>query len=704
MQLLKSIQTWKHRLDGWKVIGLSALCLGLSLWGSLGGPEALIPLAWGSVLLNGVPILIKASEVIFLRRRLNAAVLTSLGMVASLTIGQYFAAGEIALIMAIGEMLERGTLSRARRGLRELLALSPDLARRLRTAEAKRACCCCGSKERRGAADARPAQDTAQASAQEPAASGSCCSVPTLADDAAAARRARAERSAAPSAAADDEELVPTDSLRCGDRLRVRPGECIPADGVIRKGESTVDQSILTGEPMPLDKGVNDTVFAGCINGAGCLEIEVTRDASDSSLKRLIRLVQEAGEKQAPIQREADRWAQWLIPFAMLLALAGFIALRFNGYGYDEALLRAVTVLVVFCPCSLVLATPTSIAAAIGQATRHGVIIKSGEALEVLGRVDTIAFDKTGTLTCGRPETAEVISTGSLSRDELLRTAAALETGSEHPLAQAIVRAASGSGKLPAAEHFRATAGRGVEAEISGRRWLCGSEAALIENGVALSDEQRAKLDELRRRGMATVLLGSDGRLEGLLALCDNARAETRDVLAELTQKRIMLTGDHETAARRLAADVGIDSVHASLLPGDKAALIESLQKQGHRVAMVGDGINDAPALKTAQVGIAMSKPGSDIATEAADVALMQNDLARLPYLMRLGRATINTIRFNIALSLTINIIAVTMSLMGLLNPITGALVHNAGSVLVVFNAALLFDRRFDTVKKKAQS
>lgn len=698
MQLFKSIQTWPQKLDNWKVIGLSTLCLGLSLWGSLGGPEALIPLAWGSVLLNGVPILIKASEVIFLRRRLNAAVLTSLGMVASLTIGQYFAAGEIALIMAIGEMLERGTLSRARRGLRELLALSPDMARRLRDRGAKHSCCC-GSKERKEAA----AVSTAQSPAQEAAASGSCCSVPTLADDLIAARKARTERRAPSDTAADDEELVATDSLRCGDRLRVRPGECIPADGVILKGESTVDQSILTGEPLPLDKGVNDTVFAGSINGSGCLEIAVTRDASDSSLKRLIRLVQEAGEKQAPIQREADRWAQWLIPFAMLLAIAGFITLRLNGYSYDEALLRAVTVLVVFCPCSLVLATPTSIAAAIGQATRHGVIIKSGEALEVLGRVDTIAFDKTGTLTCGRPELAEIISTGSLSRDEVLRTAAALETGSEHPLAQAIVRAVSGSDKLPAAEHFRSAAGRGVEAELSGRRWICGSEAALSETGIELTTEQRAQLDELRHRGMATVLLGSNGQLEGMLALCDNARAETRDVLSELTQMRIMLTGDHETAARRLAEDVGIDSVHASLLPGDKSAIIESLQKQGHRVAMVGDGINDAPALKTAQVGIAMSKPGSDIATEAADVALMQNDLARLPYLMRLGRATINTIRFNIALSLIINIIAVTMSLMGLLNPITGALVHNAGSVLVVFNAALLFDRRFDKVKKKAQ-
>lgn len=698
MQLFNAIQKIPEKLNSWKVIGLSALCLALSLWGSLGGPEALIPLAWGSVILNGVPILIKAFKVIFLGHRLNAAVLTSMGMLASLAIGQYFAAGEIALIMAIGEMLEHGTLTRARRGLRELIALSPDQARRLVTTAPKAHCCCCGNKARNSSTTASAPADAAHTEAP----SGSCCTMPTNDEEAVAAQKARSGRSSELSITAADEELVPTDSLRCGDRLRIRPGESIPADGVILKGESTVDQSILTGEPLPLDKSAGDTVYAGCINGPGCLEIEVTRDASDSSLKRLIRLVQEAGQKQAPIQREADRWAQWLIPFAMLLAVVGFVLLRLNGYSYDEALLRAVTVLVVFCPCSLVLATPTSIAAAIGQATRHGVIIKSGEALEALGRVDTLAFDKTGTLTCGRPELTELVSLGTLSRDELLSTAAALESGSEHPLAQAIVRAARGS--LPSAEHFRATAGRGVEAELNGKRWICGSEEALRESGIVPTAEQQAQLDALRNKGMATVLLGSDGKLEALLALSDQPREETRDVLAELTQRCVMLTGDHELAAKRLAETLGIDSVHASLLPGQKSAIIEKLQRQGCRVAMVGDGINDAPALKAAQVGIAMSKPGSDIATEAADVALMQDGLRRLPYLMRLGRATINTIRFNISLSLIINIIAVTMSLMGLLNPVTGALVHNAGSVLVVFNAALLFDRRFDKPQKSRQA
>ena len=698
MQLFNAIDTIQEKLAGWKVIGFSAICLGLSLWGSLGGPQALIPLAWGSVILNGVPILIKAFKVIFLGHRLNAAVLTSMGMLASLAIGQYFAAGEIALIMAIGEMLEHGTLTRARRGLRELIALSPDQARRLVSETPKKhCCCCCGNKEQKSSEAGASA-----GAARAEAASGSCCSMPTNDEEAVAAQKARSGRGADLSITAADEELVPTDSLRRGDRLRIRPGESIPPDRVILKGESTVDQSILTGEPLPLDKGVGDTVFAGCINGPGCLEIEVTRDASDSSLKRLIRLVQEAGQKQAPIQREADRWAQWLIPFAMLLAVVGFIVLRVNGYSYDEALLRAVTVLVVFCPCSLVLATPTSIAAAIGQATKHGVIIKSGEALEALGRVDTIAFDKTGTLTCGRPELTELISVGSLGRDELLRTAAALEAGSEHPLAQAIVRAADGP--LPPAEHFRATAGRGVEAELNGKRWICGSEEALRESGIVPTAEQQAQLDALRNKGMATVLLGSEGKLEGLLALSDRPREETREVLGELTQRRVMLTGDHELAANHLAETLGIDSVHASLLPGQKSAIVEALQRQGCRVAMVGDGINDAPALKTAQVGIAMSKPGSDIATEAADVALMQDGLRRLPYLMRLGRATINTIRFNISLSLIINIIAVTMSLMGLLNPVTGALVHNAGSVLVVFNAALLYDRRFDKSKKEQQA
>jgi len=628
---MKLIHELCERLESWKATLISALFLVGSLVGLLGNQPQLEQLAWGTIILSGLPLFREALEALLCEGRITSGLLISMAIVASIVIGEPFAAGEIALIMAIGELLEHGTVHRARRGLHQLLSLSPRQGRRLNR---------------------------------------------------------------------NREEMMVIDSIRKGDLLRVKPGETIPVDGTIESGSTAVNQSILTGESLPVNRAEGDPVYAGTLNGDGCIDIRVSRDAGDSSLQRVIRLVQEAGEKQAPIQREADRWAQALVPASLGVALLGFILLRLTGSDFNDALLRAVTVLVVFCPCALALATPTSIMAAIGQATRRGVVIKSGEALEALGKVTALAFDKTGTLTLGKPVVSDIHLCPGIGKQELLLATAALESRSEHPLARAIVEeaaAASGQTTTPEVSDFLSRPGRGVEGRVNGHHLLCGSETWMQENHLALTEDILRPLAHFRSRGMATMLLARDGNIIGIIALSDALRKDTPRVLSELADvQTILLTGDNRRAAAHFAENCHIDTIHADLLPGDKAACITQLQRQGHRVAMVGDGVNDAPALKQAQVGIAMSHLGSDIATEAADISLMNDELSRLPYLMRLARATLRSIRFNIAAALIINLIAVILGLAGILTPITGALVHNAGSLLVIFNAALLYDRKFD--------
>lgn len=628
---MKLIDDLCELLEGWKATILSALFLAGALTGLLGGPPQLEQLAWGTIVISGLPLVREALENLLCKGRVTSGLLVSMAIIASVIIGEPFAAGEIALIMAIGELLEHGTVDRARRGLHQLLSLAPKQGRRL-----------VGQRE----------------------------------------------------------EMVEADAIRQGDLLRVKPGEAIPADGAIEAGCTNIDQSILTGESLPVSRAVGDPVFAGTLNGDGCIDIRVSRDASDSSLQRMIRLVQEAGEKQAPIQREADRWAQWLVPGSLGVALVGYVALRMMGYEFSEAVLRAVTVLVVFCPCALALATPTSIMAAIGQATRRGVIIKSGEALEALGKVTALAFDKTGTLTHGKPAVSDLYLCADVEEQVLLPEVAALESRSEHPLAHAVTAAAQNMAKgevLPEVERFRAIPGRGVEGRVNGHELLCGSETCMREGNISLNEDILRHLEDFRSRGMATILVARDGSMCGILALNDAAREETSHTLSQLRDiHKVLLTGDNARAAAAFADAFAIDAIHADLLPEDKSTIIARLQEQGYSVAMVGDGVNDAPALKQAQVGISMSHLGSDIATEAADISLMNDDISRLPYLMRLARATLRSIRGNIAAALLINLVAVALGLAGVLTPITGALVHNAGSLLVIFNAALLYDRKFD--------
>ena len=582
--------------------------------------------AWVTVIISGIPMLYLAVWRVIHNKgisKISSALLISIAMIAAIAIGDLFAAGEVAWIMAIGAILEDMTTERAKKGLKKLISLAPTQGRRI--------------------ADGK-------------------------------------------------EEMIPAEKIGEGDVLRILPGETIPVDGVILTGETSVDQSIMTGESLPVDKAVGDDVFCGTINRFGSIDIRATRVGEDSSLQKLIRMVQEAEDKKAPMARIADVAASWLVPAALLIAvIAGIVT---------KDIVRAVTVLVVFCPCALVLATPTAIMAAIGQATRHGVIIKSGEALEKMGKVNTVAFDKTGTLTYGRLEVSDVISFDeSLDENALLSLAASAEAKSEHPLGKAIVACANTRGAaVVESDGFRMTAGKGITAEVGGKKLFCGNETYLEENGTLLTDAIRETVASLRTQGKASVLAAEGGRCIGVLALSDVLRPEAVGMVYRLHGMNtdiVLLTGDNQKTADYFAAQVGIRQVRAQLLPEEKVTNITAIQKEGKTVCMIGDGVNDAPALKTADVGVAMGGLGSDIAVEAADVVLMRDDISRLPYLKRLSDATVKTIKFSITLSMCINILAVALSVLGVLTPTTGALVHNAGSCFVVLIAALLYDRQF---------
>ena len=489
------------------------------------------------------------------------------------------------------------------------------------------------------------------------------------------------------------EEMIPAEEIRQGDLLRILPGETIPVDGTILSGETSVDQSIMTGESLPVDKSVGEEVFCGTINRFGFIDISATKVGENSSLQKLIRMVQDAENRQAPMQRIADRAASWLVPVALLIAVLAYV---FSGN-----IVTAVTVLVVFCPCALVLATPTAIMAAIGQATKHGVIIKSGEALEKMGKVDIIAFDKTGTLTYGRLDVSDIISFDeNVSERELLALAASAEARSEHPLGKAIVAYAAAEGvTLTEAEDFKMTAGKGILAEVSGHRLICGNEKFLVENGASIGQKVQSALERLRTQGKASILVADGRKCIGVIALSDVLRPEAKDMvsrLADMDTRTVLLTGDHQKTADYFAKQVGISGVRAELLPEEKVQNIEKLQKENHTVCMIGDGVNDAPALKTADVSVAMGSMGSDIAVDAAEVALMSDDISKIPYLKRLSNATVRTIKASITLSMCINFVAIVLSLMEVLTPTTGALVHNAGSCFVVLIAALLYDRKFE--------
>ena len=449
----------------------------------------------------------------------------------------------------------------------------------------------------------------------------------------------------------------------------------------------------MTGESLPIDKKEKDKVFCGTMNLYGSIDIKATSIGEDSSLQKLINLVKEADNKQAPTQRIADKWATWLVPVALLIAIGAWII--------TGDVVRAITVLVVFCPCALILATPTAIMAAIGQATKHGVIIKSGEALEVLGGLSTLIFDKTGTLTYGKLEVSDIIPTESnLSRKDLLKLTASSELKSEHPLAKSIVSYAKDENiELENPKDFKMYPGKGISASTSNGKIFAGNAEFLAENNIKLTSKINTLLEMLRNEGKASIIIARDSQTIGIIALSDVIREDASRIINRLHDMEIntvLLTGDHKKTADYFADKVGIKEVHGNLLPEDKLNWIEKLKGETSKVCMIGDGVNDALALKRADVSIAMGGIGSDIAIDSADITLLGDDIGKIPYLKKLSNTTLFTIKFNIGLSLVINAIAIVCSVLGLLNPVTGALVHNAGSCLVVINAALLYDRKFD--------
>ncbi|MBS5573365.1 MAG: cation-translocating P-type ATPase [Clostridiales bacterium] len=488
----------------------------------------------------------------------------------------------------------------------------------------------------------------------------------------------------------DGENIVPAEQVRVGDRLRVLPGESIPVDGVITSGQTSINQAVMTGESLPVDKTVGDEVSSGTVNQYGAFEMRATKVGEDSSIQRMIRLVQSADAGKARIVGLADRWATWIVVVALTAAALTWLI--------TGEIIRAVTILVVFCPCALVLATPTAIMAAIGNATRHGFLVREGDALERLAAVRKIAFDKTGTLTYGTPRVVAVASTlAGLDRAGLYALAAGAEQLSEHPLGKAVVAGyrEENSGEIAPAESFEMLPGRGVSAVVDGRRVLAGNPQLLADHGVAVSPD--AERQRLLEEGATMIYVAADGVFAGYLALSDTLRAESAATIAALEAagvRPVLLTGDHESAAGAIAARLGIREVRAGCLPEEKLQAIEGWQRDGVHVCMIGDGVNDAPALKKADVGIAMGGVGSDIAVEAADIALVDDEVKELPHLMALSRRMMSTIRMNLTFSMGLNFLAIFLAMAGTLNPVVGALVHNAGSVAVILNSALLLKWR----------
>ena len=574
-------------------------------------------IAWVAIILCGLPIILEAVIGLVTAFDIKADVLVSMALIASVCIGEYFAAGEVALIMQLGALLEELTVARARAGIEKLVHLTPQTAR--------------------------------------------------LLEDGA-------------------ERTVPAQEVRVGDLLRVLPGESVPVDGVIVAGQTSINQAVMTGESLPADKAVGDEVASGTVNQFGAFDMRATKVGEDSSIQRMIRLVQSADAGKAKIVGIADRWATWIVVIALSAAALTWL--------FTHEIIRAVTILVVFCPCALVLATPTAIMAAIGNATKHGFLVREGDALERLAKVGTVAFDKTGTLTCGSPEVVAAQSApGGPGDSELYRLAASAEQLSEHPLGKAVVSCyrRSGLGQTDEATGFVMIPGRGVAADVGGRRVLAGNTELLREHGLEFEPPEEA----LRHisQGCTAIYVAVDGKYAGYIALADTLREDSAEMVSRLSSlglRPVLLTGDHENAAETIAAQLGIGEVRSSCLPEDKLRFIEERQASGEPVCMMGDGINDAPALKMARVGIAMGGVGSDIAVDAADIALVDDEVRELPHLIALSRRMMTTIKLNMSFSMALNFLAITLAIIGTLGPVVGALVHNAGSVLVIANSALL--------------
>ena len=616
MERLESLLEWGGLKKDITCLIVSAAALILSLLGvSPGGVDP----AWIAIIMCGVPILLEAFIGLVTRFDIKADVLVSLALIASVIIGEIFAAGEVAFIMQLGALLEDLTVARARNGIEKLVKLTPRTARVLFT---------------------------------------------------------------------DGEITVPAEKVMAGDVIRVLPGETVPVDGVILSGTTSVNQAVMTGEPIPVDKKPGDSVMSGTVNQLGSFDMKAEKAGEDSSIQRMIRLVQSADADKAKIVGIADRWATWVVVVALCAAAV--------TWAVTGEIIRAVTILVVFCPCALVLATPTAIMAAIGNGTKHGFLVKEGDALERLAAVSAVVFDKTGTLTYGKPKVVAAESvTPEYTDEEVFGFAAAVEMRSEHPLGKAVSESylTYSKGFSMKSEDFRMIPGQGVSANVDGKAVLAGNLEMMKKNGIDVPEEAGSRILGFLDRGCTAIYVGISGRIAGFLALSDTLRDDAPGAISEINDcgtVPVLMTGDGEKAAAYMAGRLGIERVYAGCLPEDKLNRIDEYQGTGNQVCMVGDGINDAPALKKAFVGIAMGGVGSDIAVEAADIALINDRICELPHLIRLAKRMMITIKCNLTFSMTLNFVAIILAMTGVLNPVIGALVHNAGSVLVIINSALL--------------
>ena len=613
MNKLEKLLEWGGTRKEIVLLVISAVALVLSLVDVL--PLPFDP-AWVAIILCGVPIILEAVIGVVTRFDITADVLVSIALIASVCIGEYFAAGEVACIMQLGGLLEDLTVAKSRAGIESLVHLSPRTARLLKE---------------------------------------------------------------------EEEIIVPAEEVQVDDRIRVLPGETVPVDGVIISGQTSINQSVMTGESLPVDKMEGDEVFSGTVNQFGSFDMKATKVGEDSSIQRMIRLVQSADAGKAKIVGVADRWATWIVVIA--LAAAGLTWL------ISGEVIRAVTILVVFCPCALVLATPTAITAAIGNVTKHGILVREGDALERLAQVSKVTFDKTGTLTMGKPEVVAVVPLSpECSEEGLFAWAAGTELRSEHPLGKAVVESYQERYHVHPVEpdEFQMLPGEGVSAVVRGKRIQAGNGKL-----VSISPEAEEKSERYLKEGCTIIWISADEELAGFLALADTLRPDTAEVIQEIRKvgvEPVLLTGDAEQAAGHIAGEVGISEVHARCLPEDKLEYIRSSQEGDSLVCMIGDGVNDAPALKAAHVGIAMGGIGSDIAVDAADIALVKDDIRELPHLLSLSKHMMKTIRLNMTFSMTLNVVAIILAILGILNTVVGALVHNCGSVLVIVNSALLLN------------
>ena len=619
------------------VFALLTLVLTLVSWGlSLAGGPASVVAVTGVVgaLVGGAPIAFGALKGV-VARELNVDELVTIAIVASIVAGEYWGASLVAFMMLFGKVLEDVTAARAEHAIEGLGQLVPSVAR--------------------------------------------------LKD-------------------ASGERTVPVDQVHPGNVLIVRPGERLPVDGEVVAGQAAVEEAAITGEPLPVDKGPGDSVYAGTLAAGGALEVKATRTGESTTLGRIASLVKEAESERAPIVRIADRWARWFTPTVLLLAALVF--------AWRREYLPALTVLVVACPCALVLATPTAFLAGIARGARSGILVKGGARLEAAGTVDAVCLDKTGTLTLGKPvvQRVSVLPEAGMDEATVLGLAAGAEQLSEHPLARAIVAAAEKRGRRPepvdmAAAGFRSVPGKGVAARVpeaggGARDVVVGRPEFLRDEAGGWPDAAQRVLEEAEREGQTALGVSVGGRPVAVIALADQIRPGAREAIERLhaagVKRVVLLTGDREAPARAIAAQVGLsgEDVRAGLLPEDKVAFVKKLREAGHRVAMVGDGVNDAPALAAADVAIAMGAGGSDVALAAADVALMTDDIRQAADAITLSRKTVATVRQNLVFAAGWNVIAVVLAAVGGFGPVTGALVHNVGSVAVVVNAARLVTTR----------